>query len=84
MVFDTNLYVAGFYYYSPSLINPNLKNNIFKFKDKKRNLTLFNFQPINQYQKELSLNFEALYISGISNKLHSFSNNLSLPAAMII
>ena len=38
--FDTNLYVPGFYYYSPSLINPNLKNNIFKFKDKKKK---FNF-----------------------------------------
>ena len=72
--FDTNLYVAGFYYYSPTLINPYLKDNIFIFKDRQKNLTLFNFQPINQYQKELSLNFAFLKLLSISSKNTLFTD----------
>lgn len=69
--FDTNIYIAGFYYYSPKIINPSIKKNIITFKNKKNNITLFNFQPINSYQKELSLSYAFLKLLSISfdNKL---------------
>ena len=64
--FDTNIYIAGFYYFSPKLINPHIQKNIIKFYSKKYAITLFNFQPINNYQKELSLAFVFLKLSSIS------------------
>ena len=64
--FDTNIYIAGFYYYSPTIINPSIKKNIITFKHKKYNISLFNFQPINSYQKEISLYYSFLKILDIS------------------
>ena len=64
--FDTNIYIAGFYYYSPKIINPMIKKNIITFKHKKYNITLFNFQPINSYQKEISLSYAFLKLLSIS------------------
>ena len=64
--FDTNIYIAGFYYYSPKIINSLIKKNIITFQHKKYDISLFNFQPINSYQKEISLSYAFLKLLSIS------------------